>query len=1177
MLFELKTHSEYKAAYAAFFLVIIMATLRELIIKISANSQSFQTEISRASRMGQDYYRTMQNGGRQAAAAARDSERALSDLTAGFASAGRAAAAATAAFATGKIVQIADEWNSVNARLKQASSSADDFAASQRQLMEISQRTGTAFSDNANLFSRATASMREYGYSSDEVLKITEAVSTGLKLSGANTQEASSVITQFSQALAQGVLRGEEFNAVNEAGDRVIRALAAGMGVARKDLKSMADQGQLTIDKVVPALMSQLGALQGEFANMPQTVSGSLQKVTNSFMAWVGGVNQATGATDALSGGLDNVAQTLDSFTSSAVSGALSEVADNMSTITTVAGALVGVGLARYLSGVVTSATSATGALISAAKSEVALAVAQDKAAQSAVAASRAEVYRAQQAVQRSRSADVQAAQQEKIAAAEAKVTAAQARLTTALASGSATEKVRARTALERAQAGLVAAKNADAQAISERRLSSAQASLSRNLANRVSTQSNLNSVTSVGTRLMSGALGLIGGVPGLVMLGAGAWYAMYQNQEQARRSAQEYASQIDEIREKTSRMSLSETDDNRGRTVGALVEQNRLIDEQARKVGDLKSQIDDLNASRGKPGITSENDANILRAIAIVTDQLAVEEGKLNDMRDKSRGIQQALEEIERRRNDLIREQAWRQNAVYQSMIMMNGQHTEFNRLLGLGNKLLMARQGLANVPLRLPQADLDKKQTDALEKSRRDLELSRLKGEAKERLRLSYAADDLGLTSDPQFQTGRQELINNGLAEWRNNEANKPKAKGGKTEGEKTEDVYKRLIKQQKEQIALQGQNTELAKVKFQVSQGELASLTEAQKKTVLQNAALIDQVKLREQLRNYEANLADSNASARAANEGQLLGYGQGTRFRERLQEQFNLRKEFEQKNTDLLRQRQAGEIDETFYQQGLALNKRYLDERLRDQEGYYAASDAQRDDWMTGLSEGYANWVDEATDYSSMAADGMKQAMGGAVTTITDMLNGNVDSWKDWGVSVLKIIQNVLVNMAVANGVSSIGSLFSFGASSAATASSGTAIQNAGANFTFNAKGNVYDSPSLSAYSNGVFQTPQLFAFAKGAGVFGEAGPEAIMPLTRAADGSLGVRAVGTPQVSGGVPSVNFGDINIQGGNPQAASHGTAGAAGRQLKDAITGVINEQASMPGSPLWRLIKGV
>lgn len=83
------------------------------------------------------------------------------------------------------------------------------------------------------------------------------------------------------------------------------------------------------------------------------------------------------------------------------------------------------------------------------------------------------------------------------------------------------------------------------------------------------------------------------------------------------------------------------------------------MVDEQAKKVGELKNQIDDLNASRGKPGITSENDANILRAIAIVTDQLAVEEGKLNDMREKSRNIQQTLEGIERQRNDLIKEHA--------------------------------------------------------------------------------------------------------------------------------------------------------------------------------------------------------------------------------------------------------------------------------------------------------------------------------------------------------------------------------------------------------------------------------------------------------------------------------------------------------------------------------------
>ncbi|MEF3560475.1 phage tail tape measure protein, partial [Citrobacter freundii] len=711
-----------------------MATLRELIIKISANSQSFQTEISRASRMGQDYYRTMQNGGRQAAAASRETQRALADLTGQLnsakASAVGLAGAFAGAYATGHLISLADEWSSVNARLKQASQSTDDFNESQRALMEISQRTGTAFSDNASLFARSAASMREYGYSSEEVLKVTEAISTGLKLSGASSSEASSVITQFSQALAQGVLRGEEFNSVNENGDRVIRALASGMGVARKDLKAMADQGQLTADKVVPALISQLGALQDEYSAMPQTVASATTKIENAFLAWVGGANEATGATSALTG-------------------ALNAISDNINTVASAAGVLAAIGGSRFIGGMIGDLGSQTAQLVEARKNEIALAAA-----------------RASTATQSQRKA--------------------------------AADAIAAERAYQLAQSELVLAKNTNAEAtatqnaIAKRRaMITANAALVQSNRAVAASQQALNSATSVMGLVKTGAtglLGLVGGLPGLLMLGAGAWYTMYQNQEQARRSAQEYAGQIDEIRQKTSKMSLTESDENRGQTVDALAEQNRLVDEQAKKVRNLKDEIDKLNSARGQPGITSVNDADILRAIAIVTDQLAVEEGKLNGMRDKSRGIQQTLEEIERRRNDLIREQAWRQNAAYQSMIMMNGQHTEFNRLLGLGNQLLMARQGLANLPLRLPQADLDKKQIDALEKSRRDLELSRLKGEAKERLRLSYAADDLGLTSDPQFQTGRQELINNGLAEWRNNEANKPKAKGGKTEGEKT-----------------------------------------------------------------------------------------------------------------------------------------------------------------------------------------------------------------------------------------------------------------------------------------------------------------------------------------------------------------------------------------------------
>ncbi|HFU8672911.1 TPA: phage tail tape measure protein, partial [Escherichia coli] len=843
--------------------------------------------------------------------------------------------------------------------------------------------------------------------------------------------------------LAQGVLRGEEFNSVNENGDRVIRALAAGMGVARKDLKAMADNGKLTADKVVPALISQLGALRDEYAAMPDTVSSSATKVENAFMAWVGGANEASGVTKTLSGVLNGIAGNID-------------------TVATAAGALVAVGVARYFGNMASSAGSATAGLITAARNEVALAEAQLRGTQIATARARAAVYRAQQAV--------------------------------------------------------VAARGTERQAAAEAKLTAAQASLTRNIAARTAAQTTLNNVTSVGSRLLSGALGLVGGVPGLVMLGAAAWYTMYQNQEQARESARQYAATIDEIRQKTSAMSLPEASDNEEKTRQALEEQNRLISEQEGKIRGLKNQIADYQRWLDESSQSGSGAEIILKGLAEATNQLAVEQSRLTQMQGKAQSIQDVLAGLEERRGALIRQQAAEQNKAYQSLLIMNGQHTEFNRLLGLGNELLQQRQGLVNVPLRLPQATLDDKQQTALNNSKRELALSRLKGEARERARLGYAADDLGFVGEA-YQTARQNYINNSLDAWRNNQANKPHKK---TEAEKTEDIYKRLIKQQKEQIALAGQNTELAKMKYQVSQGELSTLSEAQKKTLLQNAALIDQKKIREQLAAYESSLADSNASARASDEAQLLGYGEGSRMRERLQEMWSIRQTFEQKNNELLRQYQAGEIEEALWKQEKELNKKYLEERLSDQQNYYAKADALRNNWNAGLQEGLTNWADSATDYASQAADAVVSTMDGLVSNISDALAGNVVDWRNWGSSVLREVSKILMNAAIVNGLKSLSGAGGW------LGTVGGWISGAVAN----AKGGVYTSANLSAYSNTIVDTPTYFAFAKGAGLMGEAGPEAIMPLTRAADGSLGVRAIGNVNGGGGFVYSPVYHISIQ---------------------------------------------
>ncbi|EDW9571071.1 phage tail tape measure protein [Salmonella enterica subsp. enterica serovar Cubana] len=1036
-----------------------MATLRELIIKISANSQSFQSEISRASRMGNDYYRVMQTGGRQAAAASRETQRALAEVTnqinTAKSSALGMAGAFAGAFATGHLISLADEWSSVNARLKQASQSSDDFTESQRALMDISQRTGTAFSDNASLFARSAASMREYGYSSQQVLDVTEAISTGLKLSGASTAEASSVITQFSQALAQGVLRGEEFNSVNENGDRVIRALAAGMGVARKDMKAMADQGLLTADKVVPALISQLGTMRGEFEAMPQTVSAATTKIENAFMAWVGGANEATGATATLVSVMNGVA-------------------DNIDTVAAAAGVLASIGGARYLGGKLSDLGSETANLIDARKNEIALAAA-----------------RAESATQSQRKA--------------------------------AADALAAERAYQLAQSELALAKNTNAEALAtQNAIAKRQAMIAANAAlvqsNRAvaTSQEALNKMTSAMNLVKAGASGLlslVGGIPGILMLGAGAWYAMYQKQEQARESAIQYASTLDEVVEKSKQMSPAQIN-------GAIADAGDSIDALKRKLNDLRDQQDSASASIKQytdlaKQFGVENDTNngyVINAI------------KYQREYDK---ISRDIAETTSRLNQTISNQNKLQGEAINKTVEMVGAVGSLTEMYDRLNKVTKQFTPVSPPKYAGPVLPaLDSKQQQAIEKAQRQLELSGLQGLDKARKQAEFDASDLNLPAG-----WREKYVSMEVESARQLQAirDSSRNKGGKSEAEKTVDTYDKLIKQQKEQIALAGQNTELAKLKYQVSQGELATLTESQKQTLLQNAALIDQQKIREQLAAYEVNLADANASARASNQAELTGYGQGSRMRERMQEMLRIREEFQQKNVDLQRQYQSGDISEELYRQELDLNKRYLAERLRDQQGFYAASDAQRSDWTAGMREGFANWADTASDYASQSADLVNNAMTGLVGNISDALAGNKVDWEDWASSVLQSMQKIILNAMLVDSLrstsnsgffSSIGGMFGAGAGAVSGSTPSGAYNSAASGLQLKAKGGAYASASLSAYSNSIVSSPTYFAFAKGAGLMGEAGPEAIMPLTRSADGSLGVRVVGSQSPAAG---------------------------------------------------------
>lgn len=231
--------------------------------------------------------------------------------------------------------------------------------------------------------------------------------------------------------------------------------------------------------------------------------------------------------------------------------------------------------------------------------------------------------------------------------------------------------------------------------------------------------------------------------------------------------------------------------------------------------------------------------------------------------------------------------------------------------------------------------------------------------------------------------------------------------------------------------------------------------------------------------------------------------------------------------------------------------------------------YAKLKESQGDWMSGASSSMKDWMDQAADTSKSAGEVIQTTMGGAIDSLVDTLNGSEGSWKSWGLSIIKIIEKVTMQLLVANSLKAAFDGMS-GSSTSWIASIGSALGGAVAH----AKGGVYETPGLHKYVNQIYDSPQYFAFqgaskfAKG-GVFGEAGPEAIMPLARDSAGRLGIRAQGGGGGNTPAVSVSIGDINIINGNQQSQqpNPGLSNAATSQLLKAVVNTVAEQVQKPG----------
>jgi len=208
---------------------------------------------------------------------------------------------------TRQLISQVNAYQNLTNQLKNVTKGAKNLADIQRELFNLAQDTRGSLDSVTNLYSRLARSTESLGLSQTKILGLTKTISQAFVVSGASAQEASNATIQLGQALGAGALRGDEFRSVAEQGTRIIKALSAGLGVTRGELKKMADEGKLTTEIVVKALSKQAGAIQAEFDKTEKTVSQAFQQIENSALRTFGSIDSRE-----LVGALDGLRETLE-------------------------------------------------------------------------------------------------------------------------------------------------------------------------------------------------------------------------------------------------------------------------------------------------------------------------------------------------------------------------------------------------------------------------------------------------------------------------------------------------------------------------------------------------------------------------------------------------------------------------------------------------------------------------------------------------------------------------------------------------------------------------------------------------------------------------------------------------------------------------------------------------
>lgn len=211
------------------------------------------------------------------------------------------------------LVAATDSYTNLSARINIATKDGGDFTSAMAGVHQVALMTNSSLDATGSLFTRLNTVGKEMGMTQQQALDLTKTVTQAIQVGGGSAQASEAAVQQFIQAMQGGVLRGEEFNSIMENGYGLAEALGKGLGVTTGELRKMAENGELSAERVITAVQSQASEVQKTYDQFPVTIGNALQRITTSWEILIGKMDQSNGASATVAQWLvalaDNIAE----------------------------------------------------------------------------------------------------------------------------------------------------------------------------------------------------------------------------------------------------------------------------------------------------------------------------------------------------------------------------------------------------------------------------------------------------------------------------------------------------------------------------------------------------------------------------------------------------------------------------------------------------------------------------------------------------------------------------------------------------------------------------------------------------------------------------------------------------------------------------------------------------